>query len=157
MLILFTPKEYDACLIATESRPIIPEMKNIDDKSNISFMRSVDDHKRLREYLESGKAKKITIFGMNPDSYEMLSTIRTEYPEIEVSVVNPDKQSWTKTYFGHQVSSALKQMHENRGVKFETGRKFIRFDPKEDNPNEIGKVNLMGASLETDYVLLFPS
>lgn len=81
--------------------PVIPEMKNIDEKNNVSFMRSVEDHKRLREYLETGKAKKITIFGMNPDSYEMLSTIRTEYPEVEISVVSPDKQSWTKTYLGH--------------------------------------------------------
>lgn len=120
-------------------------------------MRTVEDHKRLREHLESGKAKKITIFGMNPDSYEMLSTIRTEYPEVEISVVSPDKQSWTKTYLGHQVSSALKQMHENRGVKFEVGRKFVRFDPKEGDSNEIGKVNLVGTSIDTDYVLLFPS
>jgi hypothetical protein len=48
-------------------------------------------------------------------------------------------------------------MHENRGVKFEVGRKFIRFDSKENDPSEIGRVNLTGTSLETDYVLLFPS
>lgn len=132
-------------------------MKNIEEKSNISFIRTVDEHKRFREFLESGKAKKITIFGMNPDSYEMVSTLRREYPELELSVVSSDKQSWTKTSYGHQVSSALKSMHENRGVRFELGRKFIRFDPKEDSPGEIGKVNLAGRSLETDYVLLFPS
>lgn len=93
-------QEYDACLVATESIPMLPPMKNIDDMKNISLMRNVEDHKHLRKYLESGEVKHMTIFGMNPDSYEMLSTIRTEYPEIQVTVVSPDKKSWTKSYFG---------------------------------------------------------
>ena len=49
--------EYDACLIATESLPILPELKNIDEMKNISMMRNVEDHKHLRSYLESGSVK----------------------------------------------------------------------------------------------------
>lgn len=124
---------------------------------NVSLLRSVEDHKNLKKYLDNGSVKKLTIFGMNPDSYEMLSTLRTEYPEIELSVVSTDKNSWTKSLYGPQVSKALKNMHENRGVKFYQGRKFIRFDAKSEISDEIGQVNLKGESIDTDYVLLFPS
>ena len=67
---------------------------------NVSLLRSVEDHKNLKKYLDNGSVKKLTIFGMNPDSYEMLSTLRTEYPEIELSVVSTDKNSWTKSLYG---------------------------------------------------------
>lgn len=120
-------------------------------------MRNVEDHKYLRKYLESGKVKNLTVFGMNPDSYQMVSVLRSEYPEINITVVSPDKKSWTKNYFGSDVSKALKKMHQNRGVQFYQGRQFIRFDAKEDKPQEIGKINLKGATIDTDYVLLFPS
>lgn len=59
----------------------------------------------------------------------------------------------TKNY-GQEVASALKTMHKNRGVKFCTKRRFLKFDNEE---GEIKKVNVKGKTIDTDFVVLFPN
>lgn len=84
----------------------------------------------------------------------MISTLRREYPLVNITVVDDNKRDQLTTTLGEEVAGTFKKMHKERGVKFHTKRKIIRFDSED---NQIKKVNLKGKSFETDYVLLFPN
>lgn len=47
------------------------------------------------------------MIGINMKSLETVSTIRREYPEIEVIVVDENKKSWIENKFGGEIFRAL--------------------------------------------------
>lgn len=51
--------EFDACVIATNTKAQFRHLEGIDGAKNVSLFKTIDDHKFIREKLESGKVKKL--------------------------------------------------------------------------------------------------
>lgn len=53
--------DFEACLLATDTTPAFRYLKGMEEKDNISVFRTIEDHKKLRNHLESGKVKELVI------------------------------------------------------------------------------------------------
>lgn len=51
--------EYEACVLANETIPTFKYLKGMEGADNVSVFKTVDDHKKIRDYLESGNVKNL--------------------------------------------------------------------------------------------------
>lgn len=51
--------EFEACLLANETVPTFRYLKGMEKADNLSVFKSVEDHKKIRKYLESGEVKNL--------------------------------------------------------------------------------------------------
>ena len=91
---------------------------------------------------------------MNPESYRFVSSLRTEFPRIEVTVIDSNRKDFMTKFYGDEISKLLKKLHKERGVKFVQKRKLLKLEGKD---RKIESVKLKGKDVETDYVVLFPN
>ena len=91
---------------------------------------------------------------MNPESYRFVASLRSEYPRIEVTIIDPNKKDMMTHKFGKDISKLLKKLHQERGVQFVQKRKLLSF---EGEGRKISKIKLRGKEVDTDYVVLFPN
>ncbi len=106
---------YDAALMATGSRPrrLDPPGSELD---NIFYLRSVNDADRIREGVAG--AESAVIVGASFIGMEAAAGLVGQ--GLEVTVVAPEPQPFALT-LGEEVGSALRSIHEEKGVQFRMG------------------------------------
>lgn len=70
-------------------------------------METREDHRKLRDALESKKIKNLSVVGMNMESLELISTIRREFPKVRITVVDDNRESALACKYGKEVEQAL--------------------------------------------------
>ena len=97
--------DFDAVVIATGVSPVAREIENDQNKRNISYFEDRRDHVALRANLE--KIKDLTVMGLNMESLELVTTLRREYPRINVTVVDENIDNMLVTKYGKDVADSL--------------------------------------------------
>ena len=77
---------YDKLLIATGASPVVPDLAGF-DKAGVMSLKSLEDGRRIKDYLKSKKVKKVVIMGMGYIALEMCEALRAR--DIDVCMVKP--------------------------------------------------------------------
>ena len=117
------------------------------------MLRNIQDHENLKKNLEHMKA--LTILGCSMKSLEVASTIRREYPQIDLYVIDENDESALESQFGESICQTFIKKHVNHGVKFLFKDKIKEFDVEEDHIHNIHFNS--GINIQTDGVLCFPN
>lgn len=145
--------EFDSLIMATGVVPEVRNVKGIDNKENVTFMNSVHTHKKVSEILKT--AKTVTVLGNNMRAMECVSTIRREYPDTKIYVVDENEESVIQQEYGEDVYKNLVNLALDNKVK------FVLKNPLDEVIGENGVANQLrfrsGLKLDTDLVLLMPN
>ncbi|KRX10397.1 Rieske [2Fe-2S] iron-sulfur domain [Pseudocohnilembus persalinus] len=146
--------EYDALVIATGSLPASTKFKGTKEQKNLLYLEDIEDHKKLREQLET--AKNITVMGANVRSLETAATIRKEYPHIkEIYIIDENKENPLKETYGKELADELIKQQVQNDVWFVLHQKI---DEMKGNDEKIEKIKFEnGLEINTDVVLMFPN
>ncbi|MGB2689788.1 MAG: FAD-dependent oxidoreductase [Desulfobacterales bacterium] len=77
---------YDKLLIATGGAPIIPDLEGF-DLPGVMALKSLDDGRKIKAYIQSNHVKKVIIIGMGYIALEMCEALRAR--SIDVDMVKP--------------------------------------------------------------------
>ena len=77
---------YDKLLIATGASPIIPDLPGF-DQEGIMALKSLDDGRTIKDFIQSKNVKKAVIIGVGYIALEMSEALRSR--GVEVSMVKP--------------------------------------------------------------------
>ena len=113
---------YDSLLIATGGKPRNLEVPGADLK-NVFTLRSFADSDAILEAAQS--AKQAVVIGSSFIAMEVASGLTQK--DVKVTVVSPDQLPFEKT-LGKELGQLFYQVHEEKGVKFEMGRKVERLE-----------------------------
>ena len=64
------------------------------------------DHESVKIALENG-IKNLTVFGLNMESLEFVSTVRREYPKVKITLIDDNKEPIIKEKYGEKVMLGL--------------------------------------------------
>lgn len=108
--------EFDSLILATGVVPEIRSVKGLQNKENVTLMNSIDTHKKVRKYLE--KAKTITVLGNNLRAMECVSTIRREYPNMTIYVVDENEEPVIQSDLGKDIYDNILDLALDNKIKF---------------------------------------
>jgi NADPH-dependent 2,4-dienoyl-CoA reductase/sulfur reductase-like enzyme len=77
---------YDKLLIATGASPIIPNFEGV-ELPGVMALKSLDDGRKIKAYIQSNKVKRVVIIGMGYIALEMCEALRDR--SIHVDMVKP--------------------------------------------------------------------
>ncbi len=82
--------EFDALLCCTGVSEVVRNIPGLYSE-NMYFLRNIQDHEKLKNKLPD--MKKLTILGCSLKSMEFVNTLRREFPDIELLVVDENDES----------------------------------------------------------------
>jgi CoA-dependent NAD(P)H sulfur oxidoreductase len=111
---------YDKLLIATGAHPIIPELPGF-DLEGIMALKSLEDGRKIKQYIKENNVKNVVILGMGYIALEMCEALRAL--KMEVSMVKPRKTfiPWMHP----DMADTVKKEVESNGVKLYTGYQIL--------------------------------
>lgn len=93
--------EYDSLILATGVIPEVRNVEGINGKDNVSFLNNIADHKKIKEKLTT--AKTVTILGNNMRALECASTMRREYPNLTIYVIDENEEPVIQQEYGEDI------------------------------------------------------
>ena len=108
--------EYERLLIATGASPIIPAIQGI-DLTGVLPLKSLEDGRRIKQFIYEHKVKSAVIIGMGYIALEMCEALRAN--DIEVSMVKP--RANFIPWMNNELSDTVKAEVERNGVKLYAG------------------------------------
>jgi CoA-dependent NAD(P)H sulfur oxidoreductase len=136
---------YDKLVIATGASPIIPDLKGF-DLPGVKALKSLDDGRKLKAYIQFNPVKKVVIIGMGYIALEMCEALRAR--SINVDMVKPRAAfiPWMDKELGEVVRKEL-DAHQ---VRLFPGHTIEKIDA--DN----GRLNVVCSDLvlDSDLVLV---
>ncbi len=136
---------YDKLLIATGASPVIPDLPGF-DLPGVMPLKSLDDGKKIKDFIRSQDVKKVVIIGMGYIALEMCEALRER--EIEVSMVKP--RPMFLPWMNPDLASVVNEEVEGHGVEIHLGHKIDRI---EESGNSL-KVICPDMTLEGQAVLV---
>jgi len=117
---------YDKLLIATGAHPILPDLPGF-DLPGIMALKSLEDGRKIKQYIKDNDVKKVVILGMGYIALEMCEALRAL--NIEVAMVKPRKTfiPWLHP----DMADMVKKEVESNGVKLYLGHKIIQAEQSE--------------------------
>ncbi|CAD8050095.1 unnamed protein product [Paramecium sonneborni] len=138
---------YDTILIATGTDPVHPTIKGIENQP-VFYFNSLDSHQQLKEKLKN--INDLSIIGINTMSLEVAQTIRKEYPNIKINVIDPNEESQFQVQYGPELANLVLDLHVEKGINVYENIKIKKIE--KDSIIFKGK-----KKLKSDAVILFPS
>jgi NADPH-dependent 2,4-dienoyl-CoA reductase/sulfur reductase-like enzyme len=114
---------YDKLLIATGASPIIPDLPGF-DLPGVMALKSLEDGKKIKDFIRSQDVKKVVIIGMGYIALEMCEALRER--EIEVHMVKP--RPIFLPWMNPELASVVKEEVEGHGVGIHLGHKIERIE-----------------------------
>jgi NADPH-dependent 2,4-dienoyl-CoA reductase/sulfur reductase-like enzyme len=114
---------YDKLLIATGASPIIPDLPGF-DLPGVMALKSLEDGKKIKDFIRSQGVKKVVIIGMGYIALEMCEALRER--EIEVHMVKP--RPIFLPWMNPELASVVKEEVEGHGVGIHLGHKIERIE-----------------------------
>jgi NADPH-dependent 2,4-dienoyl-CoA reductase/sulfur reductase-like enzyme len=136
---------YDKLLIATGGAPIIPNLKGF-DLPGVLALKSLDDGRKLKAYIQSNNVKKVVIIGMGYIALEMCEALRAL--SIDVEMVKP--RHVFLPWMGKELAEVIRKEIETHEVKLYLGHTIEKIEAE----NERLKVVCSDLVLEADMVLV---
>jgi NADPH-dependent 2,4-dienoyl-CoA reductase/sulfur reductase-like enzyme len=114
---------YDKLLIATGASPIIPDLPGF-DLPGVMALKSLEDGKKIKDFIRSQNVKKIVIIGMGYIALEMCEALRER--DIKVRMVKP--RPVFLPWMNRDLASVVKEEVEGHGVGIHMGHKIERIE-----------------------------
>ena len=136
---------YDKLLIATGGSPIIPNLEGF-DLPGVLALKSLDDGRKLKAYIQSNNVKKVVIIGMGYIALEMCEALRAL--SIDVELVKP--RHVFLPWMGKELAEVIRKEIETHEVKLYLGHTIEKIEAE----NERLKVVCSDLVLGADMVLV---
>jgi NADPH-dependent 2,4-dienoyl-CoA reductase/sulfur reductase-like enzyme/nitrite reductase/ring-hydroxylating ferredoxin subunit len=114
--------DFDILVLATGAEPRRPKLAGL-DRANVYLLRTLSDADSLIH--ASRKGKKVAIVGASFIGLEVAASL--QQCNLEIHVVAPDEVPLAKIV-GAEVGNMIRQVHEEKGVRFHLGRTVSSFD-----------------------------
>jgi NADPH-dependent 2,4-dienoyl-CoA reductase/sulfur reductase-like enzyme len=114
---------YDKLLIATGASSIIPDLPGF-DLPGVMALKSLEDGKKIKDFIRSQDVKKVVIIGMGYIALEMCEALRER--DIEVHMVKP--RPIFLPWMNPELASVVKEEVEGHGVGIHLGHKIERIE-----------------------------
>jgi hypothetical protein len=95
-------------VLSSGARRVPRQIPGNEQRHNVSMLETRFDHENLKAALDS-KIKNLTVFGLNMESLETISTIRREYPKVNITVIDDNIESYIQVKYGEEVAKSLIQ------------------------------------------------
>ncbi len=125
---------YDKLLIATGAVPIRPPLPGF-DLSGVMVLKSLDDGRRIKEYLKTQSVTKAVIIGMGYIALEMAESLKSR--GIEVSMVKPRLRFIP--WMNETMSAHIRKELDSHDVGVHTGVEVERIEEVEGGLRVIAK------------------
>ncbi len=136
---------YDYLIVGSGASAIVPSWKNF-SLENIFKLNSYEDSLAIKEKIDSGAIKKVTVVGGGFIGIEMVEAFLTR--GLEVTLIEYGDQ--ILGVFDNDMTLKLEKHIAEKGVKIRLGEKVIRFS----GDTAVRKVITDKAEYETDLVLI---
>lgn len=111
---------YDKLLIATGAHPILPDLPGF-DLPGIMALKSLEDGRKIKQYIKDNDVKKVVILGMGYIALEMCEALRAL--NIEVAMVKP--RTTFIPWLHPEMADMVKNEVESNSVKLYPGHKIL--------------------------------
>ncbi len=108
--------DYDDLLIATGGSSIIPDIPG-SDLPGVKALKSLDDGRKIKAYLEEHQVKNVVIIGMGYIGLEMCEALRARGIHVSMAKPNPRLLPWMENDLAQMVQKEL----EDNGVQLHLG------------------------------------
>ena len=136
---------YDKLLIATGGSPVIPSLSGF-DLPGVLALKSLDDGRKIKAYINSHKVKKAVIIGMGYIGLEMCEALRARSIETDMVKPGPVFLPWME----EELSDVVRKEVETHNVKLYPGHTLQKID----TDNRRLQVICSDLILEADMVLV---
>jgi NADPH-dependent 2,4-dienoyl-CoA reductase/sulfur reductase-like enzyme len=136
---------YDKLLIATGGSPIFPDLEGF-DLPGVLALKSLDDGRKLKAYINSNHVKKVVIIGMGYIALEMCEALRARSLDVDMVKPRPVFLPWMEKELAEVIRKEL-EIHQ---VKLHLGHTIKKIDVE----NKRLKVKCSDLVLEADLVLV---
>jgi len=136
---------YDKLLIATGASPIIPDLEGF-DHPEVFALKSLDDGRKLKAYIQSHNVKKVVIIGMGYIALEMCEALRARSIDVDMVKPRPVFLPWMEK----ELADVVKNEAETHQIKLYLGHTIEKIDVE----NKRLKVICSDLVLEADMVLV---
>jgi len=136
---------YDHLLIATGASPVIPDLPGM-DLDGVMPLKSLEDGRRIKEFIDARGVKQAVILGMGYIALEMCEALRERGIRVDMAKPGPLLLPWMHRDLARKVTEELER-HE---VGIHLGKKIEGIE-REGNAF---KVRCSGDLLEADMVLV---
>jgi len=135
---------YDKLLIATGASPIIPDLPGF-DLPGVMALKSLDDGRKIKEFLKINAVKKVIIIGMGYIALEMAEALRARDIDVDMVKPRPAFLPWME----EKMAQVIRDEVESNGVTMYSGHKVERIDQSTDRITVV----CSDLTLEGDMVL----
>lgn len=140
-------------MLVASGRNYQPYNPLIYTNTNSIIAQGLESHKKISAKLSDSSA--ITLVNLNLESLKVASTIRREFPDIRISIID----SRTKcenliTEFGDEVASGILKEHQKNGIEFHLGVNPILIKPLDKENKKI--ILNSKKEIESDMIIVFP-
>ncbi len=118
---------YDKLLIATGASPIMPDLPGF-DLPGVVGLKSLEDGRKIKDFIRSQDVKKVIIIGMGYIALEMCEALRAR--SIDVAMVKP--RPVFLPWMAEELASVVKEEIEGQGVKIYMGHKIEQITAEGD-------------------------
>jgi NADPH-dependent 2,4-dienoyl-CoA reductase/sulfur reductase-like enzyme len=136
---------YDKLLIATGGAPIIPNLEGF-DLPGVLALKSLDDGRKIKAFIQSNPVKKVVIIGMGYIALEMCEALRARSIDVQMVKPRPAFLPWME----QQLSDIVKKELESNAVKLHLGHRVKKIEAGYGQ----FRVICTDLSLEADMVLV---
>jgi NADPH-dependent 2,4-dienoyl-CoA reductase/sulfur reductase-like enzyme len=136
---------YDKLLIATGGAPIIPNLVGF-DLPGVMALKSLDDGRKIKAYIQSNHVKKVVIIGMGYIALEMCEALRARSIDVDMVKPRPVFLPWMEK----GLADVVKNETETHQIKSYLGHTIEKIDVE----NERLKVICSDLVLEADMVIV---
>ncbi|MEJ2586426.1 MAG: FAD-dependent oxidoreductase [Deltaproteobacteria bacterium] len=137
---------YDNLLMATGASPIMPDLPGFDFEG-VMGLKTLEDGRRLKNFIRVRKVKSVVIIGMGYIALEMCETLRER--GIEVSMVKP--RPMFLPWMHPDLSQVVQEEVEGHGVNLHLG---LEIQAVEKGRNDALNVICEGIALQGEMVLV---
>lgn len=114
---------YDKLLIATGASPVIPDRPGF-DLSGVLALKSLDDGRRIKQFIREHRVQRAVIIGMGYIALEMCEAMRSN--DITVDMVKP--RPVFIPWMNEGLSTMVREEVEANGVGIHAGHEIIRIE-----------------------------
>jgi len=136
---------YDKLLIATGGAPIIPNLVGF-DLPGVMALKSLDDGRKIKAYIQSNHVKKVVIIGMGYIALEMCEALRARSIDVDMIKPRPVFLPWMEK----ELADVVKNEVQTHQIKLYLGHTIEKIDLE----NKQLKVICSDLVLEADMVLV---
>ena len=136
---------YDKLIIGTGASAVVPPWKNV-NLGNIFKLSVYEDSIKIKEEIDKGHIRKVTVIGAGFIGLEMVEAFLTR--GLEVTLIQLDEQ--ILSIFDAELTIPIEDHLRSKGVKLLLGEKVIGFD----GYNTVSKVLTDKGEYDTDLVLV---